>query len=137
MDSLISIDVTVHAPKDTAWNLWTSPEHIIHWNFASPGWHCPEATNDLKPGGLFSYRMASRDGQYAFDFSGQYTLVEPGSRIAFTLDDGRQVRIRFEQQGEHTHVLQEFEPENMNPQELQREGWQAIMNHFKHYVEKS
>jgi uncharacterized protein YndB with AHSA1/START domain len=137
MNSFISIDVLVHAPIDTAWLYWTSPEHIIHWNFASPDWHCPEASSDLTPGGRFSYRMASRDEQYAFDFSGQFTHVEPNSRISFTLDDGRQVHISFEQRGDDTHVLQEFEPENMNPQELQRDGWQAIMNNYKQYTEKS
>jgi hypothetical protein len=32
-------------------------------------------------------------------------------------------------------VIETFDPENMNPAEMQKAGWQAILNNFKAYTE--
>jgi hypothetical protein len=34
-------------------------------------------------------------------------------------------------------VVETFEMENENSEEKQREGWQAILNNFKNYVERN
>lgn len=131
----ITIGVTVKAPAETVWKLWTTPEDIIKWNSASEDWHTTRAENDLRKGGKFVSRMEAKDGSIGFDFTGIYDEVIPNKRIAYTLEDGRKVDIIFEDNGKETRVIQTFEAESENPTDMQKEGWQAIMNNFKKYAE--
>ena len=133
--SPITIEATVEAPLATVWEAWTSPAHIVNWNFASHDWHCPAATNDLRVGGRFSSTMAARDGSMSFDFGGTYTALEPMKSFAYSMDDGRKVIVSFEDLGGSTHVISTFDPEEVNPREMQQEGWQSILNQFKSYTE--
>lgn len=133
----ITLQITVAASLGTAWKYWTDPQHIQQWNFADPSWHCPAATNDLRVCGSFNYRMAARDGSFAFDFEGVYDAVEPQSLIAYHLADGRSVRITFEAlPNGQTQVTQTFDAETENPIEMQRMGWQAIMDNYKKHLEE-
>lgn len=131
----ITVEAFINAPLHTVWECWTAPQHIIHWNFASDDWHAPKAENDLRSGGTFSSRMEAKDGSYGFDFEGVYDDVETNQLIAYTLGDGRTVRIKFTDTGNETHVAETFEPETVNSHDLQRDGWQAILNNFKKYTE--
>lgn len=132
---MIQIQTEIQAGLQEVWNCFTQPEHIINWNFASDDWHCPKATNDLQVDGKFSYTMASKDGQYSFDFWGIYKKVEPMEFINYTLGDGREVLVRFEAKNGSVVMTEEFEPETQNPVEMQQQGWQAILNNFKNYTE--
>ena len=132
---MITVNTEIKAPLERVWNCWTLPEHITHWNFASDDWCCPSATNDLRPGGDFSWRMEARDGSMGFDFNGTYDSIKKGQCIACTLEDGRKVEITFEEHPDGVTVTESFEPESINPVEMQRAGWQAILNNFKGYVE--
>ncbi len=134
---MITINTQVKTSLAHAWNCWTDPAHITAWNFADPSWHCPAATNDLHIGGTFSYTMAARDGSMSFDFKGTYTAVDPESRIEYTTEDGRKVIATFEATPHHVIVTESFEPENMNPVELQQQGWQQILNNFARHAEAS
>jgi uncharacterized protein YndB with AHSA1/START domain len=108
----------------------------MNWNFASPEWHCPEASNDLKVGGEFHYTMAAKDHSMSFDFWGTYQEIIQEKRIDLVLGDGRRVTVTFEE-GEHGIIVTEvFEPEKQNPVELQQGGWQMILENFKKYAEK-
>ncbi|GAA4461707.1 SRPBCC family protein [Nemorincola caseinilytica] len=131
----ITIETSVNAPLATAWETWSGPAHIMKWNSASPDWHCPKAENDLRTGGTFSSRMEARDGSMGFDFGGVYDEVRHHEYIAYTMGDGRKVNVTFAPQGNGTHILQTFDAENMHPVEMQREGWQSIMNNHKTYTE--
>jgi uncharacterized protein YndB with AHSA1/START domain len=133
--SKIKVEVTIAADLKTVFNCWTAPEHIMKWNFASEDWHCPKATNDLRIGGKFSSTMAAKDGSMAFDFEGVYDEVVIDSKIAYTLEDNRKVEITFEKNGDLTKVTEIFDPENQNSEDLQRTGWQMILNNFKSHVE--
>lgn len=135
MKNVITIETKVNAPIQTVWDLYTTPFHVLHWNNASPDWVTTHATNDLKENGKFNYRMEARDGSFGFDFSGRYREVLPHQSISYKLDDERTVDIDFNQKGDHTHVKVDFEAENQNSVELQQQGWQAILNNFKNYVE--
>jgi len=132
----ITIEATVKAPLETVWKLWTTPEDITKWNSASDDWHTTRAENDLRKGGKFVSRMEAKDGSVGFDFSGIYDEVIPNKRIAYTLEDSRKADIIFEDKGEKTHITQTFEAESENPVDMQRDGWQAIMNNFKKYAEE-
>ena len=131
----ITVATTVNIPVAKVWEFWTNPKHIINWNNASDDWHTPRAENDLRVCGKFMSRMEARDGSIGFDFIGVYDEVKTNKLIAYTIVDGRKVKIIFEDLGNETKVTETFEAENENPVEVQRGGWQAILNNFKKYTE--
>jgi uncharacterized protein YndB with AHSA1/START domain len=131
----ITVVTTVNAPVEKVWDYWTRPQHIMQWNNASDDWHTPHAENDLREGGKFVSTMAARDGSTSFDFEGTYSKVEQHNRIEYTIADGRKVQVVFEPKGSSTTVTETFEAEQTHTIEMQRGGWQAILNNFKKYVE--
>jgi uncharacterized protein YndB with AHSA1/START domain len=132
---IITIETTVSAHIDQVWNAWISPTAIEQWNFASDAWQCPTATVDLRVGERFSSRMEAKDGSMGFDFEGTFTAIDPQKNIEYSLDDDRKVTVRFEDSAEGVRVIETFEAEDELTGEQQRQGWQAILNNFKHYVE--
>ena len=132
----ITISALVEAPIQKVWDYWTQGEHIQGWNFALEDWHCPDSNIDLRVGGEFHSTMAAKDGSFSFDFWGTYHEIEPQRIIRSTLGDGRKLEVIFESQGDQVLVTEVFEAEGQNPVELQRQGWQAILNNFKKYCEK-
>lgn len=133
---MITVQTIANASPETVWKLWTHPEHIIHWNNASDDWHTPKAENDLRVGGKFKYTMASKDGTISFDFEGTYTAITEHSLIEYVIADGRKVKITFDKVEHGVRIKETFDPENENPEEMQRQGWQAILDNFKQYVEQ-
>jgi uncharacterized protein YndB with AHSA1/START domain len=133
----ITIESTVKAPVEKVWKLWNGPEHITKWANASDDWHTPFAENDLREGGKFLSRMEAKDGSFGFDFGGVYDKVKPNELIEYTIGDGRKVIINFTGNGNETKVIETFEAEDTNPIEMQRGGWQAILNNFKKYAESN
>jgi uncharacterized protein YndB with AHSA1/START domain len=131
----ITIQTTVNADIDTVWAAWTTPDDINQWNAASDDWHNPRSSNDLRPGGRFSYRMEARDGSFGFDFEGTFTQVVSQKLIEYVLGDDRSVTIRFEPTETGVQVVETFQAEDVNAAELQKQGWQSILNHFAAYVE--
>jgi uncharacterized protein YndB with AHSA1/START domain len=133
---LITVQATVSAPVEKVWQAWTQPQHITQWNQASPDWHCPKAENDLRDGGKFSSTMAARDGSMSFDFGGTHSKVEQHKVIESAMGDGRTMKVQFTSTPNGTQVTETFEAEGQNPVEMQRAGWQAILDNFKQYTEK-
>jgi uncharacterized protein YndB with AHSA1/START domain len=133
--TVITVENMINAPVEKVWENWTKPEHIVKWNQASDDWHTTKAENDLRKGGKFSSRMEAKDGSFGFDFGGVYDEVKTNEYIEYTIGDGRKVNIYFTSEGNKTNVVQEFEAESTNPIEMQKGGWQAIMNSFKKYTE--
>jgi uncharacterized protein YndB with AHSA1/START domain len=131
----ITIKATVNAPVEKVWKYWSAPEHITKWCQASDDWHAPYAENDLQTGGKFKTTMAAKDGSMSFDFEGVYSNVKENKEIAYSMSDGRKVSITFEADGNKTHITETFDPEDSNPIEMQRDGWQAILDNFKKYTE--
>lgn len=132
---LITINANINAPRITVWERYTSPEHITKWNFASPDWHCPSASNDLRAGGIYRARMEARDGSFGFDFEATYEEVILNEKIVYHIADGRKVICAFKDSGTSTSVTVTFEAETIHAPELQRDGWQSILNNFKAYSE--
>lgn len=132
---MITVKCIVEVPVEIVWKLWTTPAHITKWNNASEDWHTPYAENDLRVGGKFKSTMASKDGTMSFDFEGTYTEVKDHSFIEYQLADNRKVDIYFIELEEGVEIIESFDPENENSEEMQREGWQAILDNFKKYAE--
>lgn len=133
--TVITVENTITAPVEKVWEFWTKPEHIIKWCNASDDWHTPRAENDLRVGGKFASRMEAKDGSIGFDFGGVYDAVRTNEYIEYTLGDDRKVKINFSAQGNKTKVVESFEAENTHSIEMQRGGWQAILDNFKKYTE--
>ncbi len=133
--TVITVEATVNAPVEKVWECWGNPQHITQWCNASGDWHAPRAENDLRTGGKFSTRMEAKDGSFGFDFGGEYDEVRTNELIAYTMGDGRKVKVIFTNQGNATKVVESFEAEDQNPVEMQQGGWQSILNNFKKYTE--
>lgn len=133
----VTVEVMIDAPLARVWDYYTIPEHVIKWKRASEDWYCPRAFNNLSAGGRFSYTMAARDGSMSFDFSGTYTKIVYYERIINQLDDGRMMSVTFQSLSDKQTIVSEtFEAEEENNLELQRTGWQAILNNFKSVTER-
>jgi uncharacterized protein YndB with AHSA1/START domain len=133
--TVITVTASVNAPIEKVWACWTQPSHIMQWNQASPDWHCPASSVDLKIGGKFSATMAAKDGSFSFDFWGTYDDILENELIMVTMGDGRKWKTTFASNGEVTEVVESFEAEDQNPVEMQRGGWQSILNSFKQHAE--
>lgn len=133
----VTVEATVKAPIEKVWDTWIQPEHITKWCAASADWHAPKAENDLRDGGTFTTRMEAKDGSFGFDFGGTYTNVQKHKVIDYEMSDGRKVHITFEGKGNETRIVETFDAETQNPVEMQREGWQAILNNYKSYTESN
>ena|ERR1700754_180427 len=131
----ITVESTVKAPVEKVWKYWNGPEHIMKWATASDDWHTTRAENDLQVGGSFLSRMEAKDGSFGFDFGGIYDDVKTNELIEYTMGDGRKVIVHFKSDGNETHISETFDAEATNPVEMQRGGWQAILDNFSKYTE--
>ncbi len=137
MANKIKVEVFVNASLEQVWSAWVTPTDIENWYFASPDWYVPAAENDLRVGKKFKTVMSSRDKTMGFDFEGTYTEINHLSKIVYVLADERVVKTTFHAEPDGIRVTQLFDPESENPVDMQQFGWQAILNNFKSYVEKS
>lgn len=133
--SSISVETNIKVPVEKLWKLWTNPEHITQWNHASDDWHTTTTENHLNVGGKFLYRMEAKDGSMGFDFDGTYDKIVPNKLIEYTMSDGRKVKVFFSAMNEETKVIETFETKNTHSAEIQRAGWQSILDNFKKYTE--
>lgn len=131
----IIVTATVGANTAKVWDAWTDPQHITKWNFASDDWCCPTAENDLRPGGKYKARMEAKDGSWGFDFEAIYDEVIDQQKISYTMPDGRQATTIFEDADGTTKVTTTFDAETENSEEMQKAGWQAIIDNFRKYTE--
>ena len=132
---LITVETIINSDTEQVWECWTHPDHITKWNFASEDWWCPRAQNDLRVGGKLTSRMEARDGSMGFDFTGTYTRIEPNKLLEYEIEDGRIVSVQFENRDNKTVLTETFEAENTHPIEMQKAGWQSILDNFKKHVE--
>jgi uncharacterized protein YndB with AHSA1/START domain len=135
MKNTITVQTVVNAPMEKVWECWNKPEHITGWAFASDDWEAPASENDLRVGGRFKTTMAAKDKSASFDFAGVYTDVKEHKLIEYDMGDGRHVKVEFTELPEGVKIAEAFEPENTHPENMQRSGWQAILDNFKKYAE--
>ena len=130
----IRVKATINADRQKVWNYYTKPEHITKWNFADPSWHCPTASNDMRVGGKYNARMEAKDGSFGFDFVAIYTEIIIEQQFSYEFG-GRKATVMFNTVNNKTEIIIDFDAENENPIEMQKDGWQAILNNFKLYTE--
>ncbi len=137
MSNQITVTATVNADAKKVWDYYTKPEHITKWNFADPSWQCPSASNDMRVGGKYAARMEAKDGSFGFDFEAIYSVITDGESFTYGMPNGRQVSVVFKPEGDKTEVVVTFDAEDQNSLEMQKNGWQAILNNFKSYTESN
>jgi uncharacterized protein YndB with AHSA1/START domain len=130
----ITVTTTVRAPIAQVWRAYTTPADIVQWNAASDDWHTPSASVDLRVGGKFCSRMEAKDGSMGFDFEGTYTQVVPEKLLEYSFGD-RKAQATFNEGPQGITVTVTFDAETTHSEEMQRGGWQSILNRFKHHVE--
>ncbi|MDN3688463.1 SRPBCC family protein [Cyclobacterium jeungdonense] len=133
----ITVQAIIAAGSQKVWEYYTDPEQIMQWNFASQEWQCPRVKNELRVGGSFYARMEAKDGSFGFDYEAVYDEIRPEKFLSYALTDGRKVQVSFEEEGNQTMVTITFDSEPENSTDMQRDGWQAILNNFKKHVEES
>jgi uncharacterized protein YndB with AHSA1/START domain len=131
----ITVETLVNADPGTVWDAWNTPEDIERWNAAQEDWHTTSSRVDLREGGSFSSRMEAKDGSVGFDFEGTYTRIVPQQVVEYRMADGREVSVEFMTRPGGVLVKETFDAESENSPELQRQGWQAILDNFARYVE--
>jgi len=130
----IEVEVLVKADPQMVWDSWNNPSDIKQWNAASDDWHTTSSTVDLRVGGRFSSRMEAKDGSAGFDFGGTFLKVEAPLFLMYQMNDGREVTVKFQKTYDGVMIKEEFDAELENNPDLQREGWQAILNNFARHV---
>ena len=133
----ITVEAIVNAPIEKVWELWNTPGHITKWYNASADWHAPHCENDFKVGGKSKTTMAAKDGSFSFDFEWTYTKIKKHEIIEYAIVDGRNVSVQFLETPDGVKIIETFETEDTNPPEVQKKGWQAILNNFKKYAEST
>jgi uncharacterized protein YndB with AHSA1/START domain len=133
----ILVQTTISAGINKVWDYYTNPDHIVNWNFASDDWHCPNASNEFRVGGKYTARMEAKDGSFGFDFEAVYDEVVPNKHFSYSMPDGRKVKVTFFELNHLTTVKVNFDAETENSLEMQKEGWQAILDNFKSYTENN
>ena len=136
MANKITVTAIINADAKKVWDYYTNPEHITKWNFADPSWHCPSASNDMRVDGKYSARMEAKDGSFGFDFEAIYTDIVVGEQFTYEFG-GRAATVTFNSIEGKTEVIVSFDAENENPVDMQKAGWQAILNNFKNYTEEN
>lgn len=138
----MQVEIVVNSNLEKAWEFWNEPELIKLWAFASDDWECPHSENNLVIGGKFVTRMSAKDGSTSFDFAGTYTDIEEYKKISYVMlkdvndIEARKCEVTFSDIGDgKVKITEVFDPENENSEELQRNGWQSILNNFKKAVE--
>ncbi len=131
----ITVETRVKADLGKVWDAYRHHADIKRWNAAQDDWHTTSSTVDLREGGTFMSRMEAKDGSEGFDFEGTYTRVVPKRLIEYRMSDGREAKIEFAERPDGVLVPVSFDAETENPPELQRQGWQAILDNFGRYVE--
>lgn len=138
----IKVEVEVNRGIEKIWKFWNDPISIKMWAFASDDWECTYAENDLVVGGKFVTTMSAKDKSRSFDFSGTYTEIDEHEKICYVMSDdiddkeARTCEVTFKDLGGgKVQITEMFDGEMENSEEVQKEGWQSILNNFKRYAE--
>ncbi len=98
------------APQETVFRAYTEREHLMNW-WGPPTWPLDYCTVDLRPGGIWHYRMRGPEGEESWG-KAIYTTIDPYSHLAYTdyfsdadgaeVPPGMDIDIVFEDHGNRT-----------------------------------
>lgn len=114
---------------------WNNPADIKQWNAAQDDGHTTKSPVDLREGGKISSRMEAKDGSVGFDFEGTYTRIVPNEVIEYRMSGGRECKVEFAERRGRVLVRETFDAESENSPDMQRAGWQAILDNLARHLE--
>lgn len=127
----LRVELEIDAPVDEVWDAWTTAEALAGWWWSH--WDDVAIEADVRPGG--AYRIEASDHGIAVE--GEYLVVEPGRRLAFTWvwtdDDGASrdeaVEVTFAPSGGGTALtLRHTGPwDDDAPADSYRQGWEFVL----------
>jgi uncharacterized protein YndB with AHSA1/START domain len=82
--TVLRIERTFDAPVERVFEAWTSEEVLRRWLHAGPSWETPTAEVDLRVGGTIRIVMLDPSDAGRHGARGEYTVVDPPRRLAFT-----------------------------------------------------
>jgi uncharacterized protein YndB with AHSA1/START domain len=127
---VLEIERTFDAPAQDVFDAWTSEEVLKRWCYGEERLETPIAEVDLRVGGRL--RIVMRDPKAGEDHgaTGEYTVVEPPDRLAFTWawddqDSERQlIELEFtERDGATTVRMTSYGISSQERVDSHREGW--------------
>jgi uncharacterized protein YndB with AHSA1/START domain len=83
-DKTVHIERTFQAPAEAVFEAWTNAEVIRRWFQAERDWETAEAQVELRVGGVVRVVMFDPNEHVEIGGGGNYTEIEPPSRLAFT-----------------------------------------------------
>ena len=95
----LHIERTFRAPARAVFDAWTSEEVLLRWWRVGDDWETTEAEVDLRVGGVVRVVMRDPDKDAEYGGGGNYTEIEPPTRLAFTWTwdgDTRQTLIEID-----------------------------------------
>ncbi|MCC7160850.1 SRPBCC domain-containing protein [Candidatus Nomurabacteria bacterium] len=88
----------------------------------------------MRLGEVYKTRMEAKDGSAGFDFEATYNDICELESFSYEFG-GRNATVVFKDVDGQTEIKITFDSESENPVELQKQGWQSILNNFKNYIE--
>ena len=140
---VLEIERTFDASAQEVFDAWTSEEVLRRWFHADPEWETPTAEIDLRVGGRV--RLVMRDPKAREDYgaTGEYTVVDPPHRLAFTWnwddqDSERQlIELEFaEHDGETTVRMTSHGIATEERVDSHREGWGIAFDNLDRALER-
>jgi uncharacterized protein YndB with AHSA1/START domain len=129
-DIVLDLERTVPASREAVWRALTEPEKLAKW-WGPDGFTTPSIELDLRVGGAYRFAMQPPEGDL-FHLSGEFTEVEPPSRLAYTFvwdppnpDDRETVAtLSLDQDGDSARVsLRQGAFATEERLALHRDGW--------------
>lgn len=95
------------APRALVWQIWSERDHLMRW-FGPKGFTTQVARMDLRPGGMFHYRMTTPDGKELWGRFVYREIVPPEKLVwvnSFSDPDGGVTRHPFSSDPWPLHLL--------------------------------
>jgi uncharacterized protein YndB with AHSA1/START domain len=118
---------------EVVWRAWTEPAQMRRWYGSDPNGEVTAARADVRVGGSYSVTFVDSDGT-RHTASGEYTEVEPYSRLAFSWhwesEPGvaSSVTVLLEPNGEGTRMLFQHAGIGYGSSHNFEQGWQSTFD---------
>jgi uncharacterized protein YndB with AHSA1/START domain len=143
-ERILRIERTFSAPAEKVFEAWTSEEVLRRWLHGMTGWETPIAEVDLRVGGRVRVVMRNRADGAEVGATGEYTVVDPPHRLAFTWvwdhDPGnvQMIELEFsERDGATTVVMINSGIPTERQEEEQKGGWHTCFDNLERTLASS
>jgi uncharacterized protein YndB with AHSA1/START domain len=148
MNALVPPELTIErifdAPAELVFAMWSDPQHFAAW-MGPEGFTCPIVEIDFRVGGAYRALIVSSEAGENW-FGGQYRVIEPHSRLAFTFtwaNDGPSAGVETlitltfqERDGKTIQTFRQSPFLDEARRDSHREGWASAFGKLARHVGK-